>query len=89
MLSHFIARPFVVGVLGLRSERGCRLSVGLVAVMSLNSCSRPRLLALFILTLPISCSARLYFGCVSYVSIVRRRFNFDVHINFYSSKASF
>ena len=38
----------------------CRVSVGIVSYMSLNSCSRHRVLALFILTLFISCSPSLY-----------------------------
>ena len=42
------------------------MSVGIVAFMSLNSCRRHRVLALFILTLFIPCSASCYFVFVTH-----------------------
>ena len=42
------------------------MSVGIVAFMSLNSCSRQRVRNLCILTLFIPCSAILYFGCATH-----------------------
>ena len=39
--------------------------VGIVAFISVNSCSRVRVLSLFFLTLFVSCSTSLYFGCAT------------------------
>ena len=69
----------------------CRLSVGIMAFMSLNSCGRQKVRTLFILTLSIPCSASLYIGCATHtfalfsgVAILTYNlYAFDiVHMNF-------